>query len=86
MVHENLLFVPILCFSAPAHAQSCTPNNNSRFSVSGTTLSSGTPLSAGTTRFQADPLDGKPRGGDKACDNLGIGWQLRLSHDFAFAV
>ena len=42
--------------------------------------------SGGTTRLQADPLDGKPGGVDKVCDNLGIGRQLGLSHDFAFAV
>jgi hypothetical protein len=40
----------------------------------------------GTTRFQADPLDCKPGSGDKACDNLGIGWQLGLAHNLAFAV
>jgi len=49
-------------------------------------LQPGKQPSSGTTRFQADPLNGKPRGGDKACDNLGIGWQLGLAHDFAFAI
>src|ERR1700741_5430425 len=37
-------------------------------------LQPGKKPSGATTRFQADPLDGKPGSSNKACDNLGIGW------------
>ena len=40
--------------SGSAHAQSCTPNNNSSFQISGNTLSTTTPLAAGTYNVGID--------------------------------